>query len=109
MAQSRSASSPTETRSACFLSPTRRHRHKEREMSSGSDNQADTGMLSRTGARKSPLATVIDLYTNDLAFRGMTDFAAIGAVVMMFLSPPASVTWPWSSSTGGGGGASGGG
>src|SRR5262249_51887121 len=55
------------------------------------------GMLP-TGSRasKSPLSTLVRLYQTDLTCRGMADFAVIGAVVMMFLSPPHRVQWPWS-------------
>jgi len=52
------------------------------------------GMLSRQAARKSLLGTLVDLYKADLAFRGMTDFAVIGFITMMFLHPPASLHWP---------------
>ncbi len=53
------------------------------------------GMLSTEAARKSVLATLVDLYKSDLAFRGMLDFAVVGALVLMFLDPPGSVQWPW--------------
>lgn len=46
------------------------------------------GMLSQKAARKSLMATLIDLYKSDLAFRGMVDFAIIGFITMMFLHPP---------------------
>jgi tetratricopeptide (TPR) repeat protein len=46
------------------------------------------GMLSQKAARKSLMATLIDLYKSDLAFRGMLDFAVIGFLTMMFLHPP---------------------
>ena len=52
-------------------------------------------MLSTEAARKSVLATLVDLYKSDLAFRGMLDFAVVGALVLMFLDPPGSVQWPW--------------
>ena len=52
------------------------------------------GMLSKQAARKSLIGTLIDLYKADLAFRGMTDFAVIGFVTMMFLHPPAAIQWP---------------
>ena len=54
------------------------------------------GMLSTEAARKSFFATVVDLYRSDLAFRGMADFAVIGALTLMFISPPQKVVWPWS-------------
>ncbi|WP_072368972.1 tetratricopeptide repeat protein [Hyphomicrobium sp. NDB2Meth4] len=52
------------------------------------------GMLSKQAARKSLIGTLIDLYKGDLAFRGMTDFAVIGFVTMMFLHPPAAIQLP---------------
>lgn len=52
------------------------------------------GMLSRQAARKSLMGTLVDLYKSDLAFRGMTDFAVIGFITMMFLHPPAAISWP---------------
>lgn len=52
------------------------------------------GMLSRQAARKSLMGTLVDLYKADLAFRGMTDFAVIGFITMMFLHPPAAIQWP---------------
>lgn len=57
---------------------------------------AGKGMLSTEAARKSFFATVVDLYKSDLAFRGMVDFAVIGAVTLMFINPPHRVQWPWS-------------
>ncbi len=72
-------------------------------------NSGAKGMLSKEAARKSVFANLVDLYKSDLAFRGMTDFAIIGALAMMFLDPPNKVEWPWSgggsahySSSGGG-------
>ena len=62
------------------------------------------GMLSTEAGRKSFFATLVDLYKSDLAFRGMTDFAVIGAIVMMFLHPPHLVSWPWTGAHVGGGG-----
>lgn len=59
---------------------------------------ANKGMLSREAARKSLMGTLIDLYKSDLAFRGMTDFAVIGFVTMMFLHPPSAIrlpSWGW--------------
>lgn len=55
-------------------------------------------MLSKEAARKSVFANLVDLYKSDPVFRGMTDFAIIGAVAMMFLDPPHKVQWPWSGS-----------
>jgi tetratricopeptide (TPR) repeat protein len=52
------------------------------------------GMLSQQAARKSLMGTLIDLYKTDLAFRGMTDFAVIGFITMMFVHPPAAIQWP---------------
>lgn len=54
------------------------------------------GMLEGTATAKPVLARLIDLYRGDTAFRGMTDFVVIGAVALMFLSPPNKVKWPWS-------------
>lgn len=51
------------------------------------------GMLSQRAARKSLMGTLVDLYKTDLAFRGMTDFAVIGFVTMMFLHPPSAIRW----------------
>ena len=57
-------------------------------------NQSPTkGMLSQKAARKSLMATLIDLYKSDLAFRGMVDFAVIGFITMMFLHPPHVAGW----------------
>jgi len=64
------------------------------------------GMLSTQAGRKTFFATLVDLYKSDLAFRGMTDFAVIGAVVMIFLHPPHLVQWPWGGSGHGSGGLS---
>lgn len=50
-------------------------------------------MLSQKAARKSLMATLIDLYKSDLAFRGMVDFAVIGFITMMFLHPPHLINW----------------
>ena len=63
---------------------------------------ANKGMLSREAVRKSLMGTLIDLYKTDLAFRGMTDFAVIGFVTMMFLHPPSAIrlpSWGWVSPT----------
>lgn len=65
---------------------------------SGSGYPNDRGMLAGKGASKSALARLIDLYKGDTAFRSMTDFVAIGALALMFLSPPSKVHWPWSGS-----------
>ncbi len=59
------------------------------------------GMLSKEAARKSVFANMVDLYKSDLAFRGMMDFAIIGALAMMFLDPPNKVAWPWSGGSSG--------
>ncbi|MGD9785497.1 MAG: tetratricopeptide repeat protein [Hyphomicrobiaceae bacterium] len=64
------------------------------------------GMLATETRNRSFFGTLANLYRSDLAFRGMTDFAVIGALVMMFLHPPQSVKWPWA---GGGAGQSQGG
>ena len=63
-------------------------------------------MLRTDSAAKTPLSTFVGLYRTDLSFRGMADFAVVGALVMMFLAPPHKVAWPWSSagSAGAGGG-----
>jgi len=63
-------------------------------------NSGAKGMLSKEAARKSVFANLVDLYNSDLAFRGMTDFAIIGALAMMFLDPPNRVEWPWSGGSG---------
>ncbi|MCB1520795.1 MAG: tetratricopeptide repeat protein [Hyphomicrobiaceae bacterium] len=60
------------------------------------ENGGTRGMLSKEASRKSVSSTLAGLYRGDLAFRGMIDFAVIGAVVMMFLHPPHTVKWPWS-------------
>ncbi len=72
-------------------------------------NSGAKGMLSKEAARKSVFANLVDLYKSDLAFRGMTDFAIIGALAMMFLDPPHRVTWPWSGGSSGHHSSSGGG
>ncbi len=59
-------------------------------------NNGAKGMLSKEAAHKSVFANMVDLYKSDLAFRGMMDFAIIGALAMMFLDPPNKVEWPWS-------------
>lgn len=59
-------------------------------------NAGAKGMLSKEAARKSFFANLVDLYKSDLAFRGMTDFAIIGAIALMFLDPLHKVVWPWS-------------
>lgn len=53
------------------------------------------GMLATEARRRSVFGTLVDLYKSDLAFRGMTDFAVIGGLVMMFIHPPQAVKWPW--------------
>lgn len=54
-------------------------------------------MLSSGVPPRKPFLTVLmDLYKAEPAFRGMAEFAAIGIVVMAFLSPPQKVVWPWS-------------
>jgi tetratricopeptide (TPR) repeat protein len=58
-------------------------------------------MLSQQAARKSLMGTLIDLYKSDLAFRGMTDFAVIGFVTMIFLHPPSNLDWSWKRHEGG--------
>jgi tetratricopeptide (TPR) repeat protein len=59
-------------------------------------NSSVKGLLSKEAARKSVFANLVDLYNSDLAFRGMTDFAIIGLLAMMFLDPPRGMSWPWS-------------
>ncbi|MBL8565278.1 MAG: tetratricopeptide repeat protein [Hyphomicrobiaceae bacterium] len=72
---------------------------------SADNDSGQKGML-ESAANKNALGRLIDLYLGDTAFRGMTDFVAIGALALMFLSPPHKVTWPWSggSQVGGGSG-----
>ena len=66
-------------------------------MTNGSGGAPNKGMLSsESGNRKSFVAHLVNLYQREIAFRGMTDFAVIGAVVLAFVSPPQKVVWPWS-------------
>lgn len=65
-------------------------------MTSGSGGASRKGMLSTGDNRNSFFAHLVDLYQKEVAFRGMTDFAVIGAVVLAFVSPPQNVVWPWS-------------
>jgi tetratricopeptide (TPR) repeat protein/TPR repeat protein len=58
-------------------------------------NNGQVGLLSSGQKRKSFWKFAAELYRSNTAFRGMTDFAVIGAVVLMFLSPPQDVVWPW--------------
>jgi TPR repeat protein len=57
--------------------------------------EANGGLLQGTGTRPTFFGSAMRLYKTDVAFRGVTDFAVIGAVVLAFLHPPASA--PWSS------------
>lgn len=60
-------------------------------------------MLASETRRRSFFGTLVDLYKSDLAFRGMTDFAIIGGLVMMFIHPPQSIKLPWSGAGAGSG------
>jgi TPR repeat protein len=51
-----------------------------------------TNLLSGRG-RPPFLRYVLRLYGSDAVFRGIVDFAAIGALVLLFLHPPSSMAW----------------
>lgn len=64
------------------------------------------GILPPANRRRPLLRTFVSLYRSEIAFQGLVDFAVIGAAVLLFLHPPATVR-SWLGLAGGGSGGGG--